>query len=305
MSTSATTTTTSPTTNTNMGLEAKHERQLLVVWKRFKKNKMAVTGLVIFTSFILMGALAPWITPHDPLAGDIMLADLPPSAEHWFGTDAVGGDVFSRCIYAARVSLTIALVAMFLSVSVGIVYGSVSGYFGGWVDNVMMRIVDAIQSFPTFFLLLGIAAIVPPSMWTTILVISLTGWVGISRFVRGEILSLKRRDYVEAARATGESKSAIIFRHILPNAMAPIIVIATLDTAGIILVEAGLSFLGLGVQPPTPSWGNMLTAAQDLATLQYYSWNAIFPGMFIMLSVLSINFIGDGLRDALDPRMKQ
>jgi peptide/nickel transport system permease protein len=290
---------------TNMGLEGKFENQYYVVWKRFKKNKMAVLGLIVFSTFILMGIFAPWITPHDPIIGDLMVADQPPSTEYWFGTDSVGGDVFSRCVYAARVSLTIALVAMFISVSVGIIYGSISGYVGGWVDNVMMRIVDAISSFPTFFLLLGIAAVIPPSMWTTILVISLTGWVGISRFVRGEILSLKRRDYVEAAQASGETKGAVIFRHILPNAMGPIIVIATLDIAGIILAEAGLSFLGLGVQPPTPSWGNMLTQAQDLATLQIYPWNAIFPGMFIMLSVLAVNFIGDGLRDALDPRMKQ
>lgn len=305
MSTSATSVQTTPNASNNMGLEVKHERQALVVWKRFRKNKLAVTGLIIFTTFVFMGIFAPWITPHDPLGGDIMLADMPPSSEHWFGTDSTGGDVFSRCIYAARVSLTIALVAMFISVSVGIIYGSISGYFGGVVDNVMMRIVDAISSFPTFFLLLGIAAIVPPSMWTTILVISLTGWVGISRFVRGEILSLKRRDFVEAARATGESKNAIIFRHILPNAIAPIIVIATLDTAGLIIAEASLSYLGLGVQPPTPSWGNMLSQAQDLATLVEYQWIAIFPGLFIVLSVLSINFIGDGLRDALDPRMKQ
>lgn len=289
----------------NRGLEAKSENQLKVVWKRFKRNKLSVTGLVIFISFLLMGAFAPWITPHDPIIGNIENADLAPNAEFWFGTDSVGGDIFSRCIYAARVSLSIALVAMFFSVAVGIIYGSLAGYFGGWVDNVMMRIVDAIQSFPTFFLLLAIAAIIPPSMWTTILVISLTGWVGISRIVRGEILSLKRRDYVEAARATGESRPAVIFRHILPNALAPIIVIATLDTAGIILAEAALSFLGLGVQPPTPSWGNMLTQAQDLATLEIYPWNAIFPGLFIILSVLSINFIGDGLRDALDPRLKQ
>jgi peptide/nickel transport system permease protein len=289
----------------NMGLEGKIEKQLFVVWKRFKRNKMAVVGLVVFSSFILMGIFGPMFTPHDPIIGDISVADMPPDSTYWFGTDSSGGDVFSRCIYAARVSLTIALVAMFISVSIGVIYGSISGYFGGWIDNVMMRIVDAIISFPTFFLLLGIAAIVPPSMWTTIFVISLTGWVGISRFVRGEILSLKRRDYVEAASASGETKAAIIFRHILPNAMAPIIVIATLDTAGIILVEAGLSFLGLGVQPPTPSWGNMLTQAQDLATLQIYPWNAIFPGLFIIFSVLSVNFIGDGLRDALDPRMKQ
>jgi peptide/nickel transport system permease protein len=169
----------------------------------------------------------------------------------------------------------------------------------------MMRIVDAIQSIPTFFLLLIVASIVVPSIWSTIFVLSIVGWTGMSRIVRGEILSLKQRDYIEAARATGETKTSIIFYHILPNAFAPITVIATLDIASIILYEATLSYLGLGIQPPTPSWGNMLTSAQDLTVVLDYPWIIVFPGLFIIITVLAVNFIGDGLRDALDPRMKQ
>jgi peptide/nickel transport system permease protein len=303
--------TANPTTKVNnnqvnaMAEDSKFESRLQVIWRRYKKNKLAVVGLVIFSFFLLVAIFAPLITPYDPLELDIINSDLAPSWEHPFGTDSDGGDVLSRTIQGARVSLMIGIVAMVISVTIGVIYGAVSGFFGGVVDNIMMRIVDAISSIPSLFLLLIIATIMVPSVWTTIFVISLVGWAGMSRIVRGEILSLKRRDYVEAARATGEKRSSIIFYHIIPNAIAPIIVIATLDIAGNILLETGLSFLGLGVQPPTPSWGNMLTAAQELSTLLYHPWIAIFPGLCIVLTVLSVMVIGDGLRDALDPRMKQ
>jgi peptide/nickel transport system permease protein len=203
------------------------------------------------------------------------------------------------------VSLGVAFLAMLCTVTVGVIYGSVAGFFGGFVDNIMMRIIDAIQSIPTFFLILIVAAIMAPTLWSTVFVLSVFGWTGMARIVRGEILSLKRRDYIEAARATGETNKSIIFYHILPNAIAPIIVIATLDIASVILSEASLSYFGLGIQPPTPSWGNMLTAAQDLTSILDYTWVIFPPGLFIILSVLCVNFIGDGLRDALDPRMKQ
>jgi peptide/nickel transport system permease protein len=194
---------------------------------------------------------------------------------------------------------------MLFSMVIGIIYGSISGYFGGWIDNIMMRIVDAISSIPYFFLLLIIASIMVPSLWTTILVLSIVGWTGPARYIRGEILSIRKRDYVEAARATGEKKFSVIFYHVLPNAIAPLTVLATLDIAGNILSESALSFLGLGIQVPTPSWGNMLSRSQELTTLLDYPWMAIFPGICIVLTALSINLIGDGLRDALDPRMKR
>ncbi|WP_316570206.1 oligopeptide ABC transporter permease [Neobacillus sp. YIM B06451] len=284
--------------------QGKIETRSAAVWKRFKKNKLAVTGLIVFCGLILMAIFAPLIAPYDPYTLDYEAASLPPSLEHPFGTDGLGGDVFSKAVYGTRISLTVALTAMVFTLLIGITYGAVAGYFGGVVDNIMMRVVDAIQSIPSLFLLLIIASIIPPTIWTTVFVLSIVGWTGMSRIVRGEILTLKQRDFVEAARATGEVKPSIIFYHILPNAIAPITVIATLDIAGNILSEAGLSFLGLGIQPPTPSWGNMLTQAQDLSTLLYYPWVAIFPGLLILISVMSVNFVGDGLRDALDPRNK-
>jgi peptide/nickel transport system permease protein len=299
-----------PVTNPNQTIstqwqeQGKIESRSSVVWKRYKKNKLAVIGLVTFTILILLAVFAPLLTPHDPFGFELEDSNLPPSLEHPFGTDSLGGDVFSRVLQGTRVSLTVAIAAMVFTLLIGITYGAVSGYFGGVVDNIMMRIVDAIQSIPSLFLLLIIASIVIPSVWTTVFVLSIVGWTGMSRIVRGEILTLKQRDFVEAARATGELKPSIIFYHILPNAIAPITVIATLDIAGNILAEAGLSFLGLGIQPPTPSWGNMLTQAQELPTLMMYPWVAIFPGLFILIAVLSVNFIGDGLRDALDPRNK-
>lgn len=285
--------------------ELKFESRLTVTWKRFKKNKLAVTGLFIFTLIVLIAIFAPWISPHKPEVSDILDSNLPPSKKYPFGTDSMGGDIMTRAFYGARVSLTVAMLTMVCSVTIGVIYGSVSGFFGGIIDNVMMRIVDAIQSIPTFFLLLIVASLIVPTMWSTIFVLSIFGWTGLARIVRGEILSIKKRDFVEAAKATGEKNKSIIFFHVLPNAIAPIIVIATLDIAAVILSEAALSYLGLGIQPPTPSWGNMLTSAQDLTTVLEYPWIAIFPGLFIIITVLCVNFIGDGLRDALDPRMKQ
>ncbi|MDP4163166.1 MAG: ABC transporter permease [Bacillota bacterium] len=285
--------------------ELRYESKLAVTWKRFKKNKLAVTGLIVFTLIVLIAILAPWISPSKPDVYDILDSNLKPSAKHPFGTDSMGGDIMTRVFYGSRVSLTVAMLTMLCSVTIGVIYGSISGFFGGIIDNIMMRIVDAIQSIPTFFLLLIVASLMVPTMWSTIFVISIFGWTGLARIVRGEILSIKRRDFIEAARATGEKNKSIIFFHVLPNAIAPIVVIATLDIASVILSEAALSFLGLGIQPPTPSWGNMLTSAQDLTTVLDYPWAPIFPGMFIIVTVMAVNFIGDGLRDALDPRMKQ
>ncbi|MCX7904487.1 MAG: ABC transporter permease, partial [Caloramator sp.] len=211
----------------------------------------------------------------------------------------------SRCIYAGRISLTVGFVSVSIYVLIGTIWGAIAGYYGGKVDNIMMRIVDAIMSIPTMMLLITVMAIFKPNLYNVMIVIGLTGWTGIARYVRAEFLSLKKRDFVEAARCIGARNSSIIFKHILPNAIAPVIVAATMGLASAILTESTLSFFGLGVQPPTPSWGNMLTNAQELETMVSAPWKAFWPGLFIFLSVLSFNFVGDGLRDALDPRLKQ
>ncbi len=295
-----------PTVNSrNIEKEMKIESRAAVIWKRYRKNKLAVIGLIIFVLIVLMATFAPLLSPHKPEVFDILDSSLKPSKKYPFGTDAMGGDVMTRSFYGARISLSVAILAMICTVSIGVIYGAIAGFFGGLVDNTMMRIIDAIQSIPTFFLLLIVASLVVPSLWSTVFVLSIVGWTSMARIVRGEILSLKRRDYIEAARATGERSSSIIFYHILPNAVAPIIVIATLDIAANILAEASLSFLGLGIQQPKPSWGNMLTSAQDLTSIVDQTWTIIPPAFFIIVTVLCVNFIGDGLRDALDPRMKQ
>ncbi|MFD2442690.1 oligopeptide ABC transporter permease [Bacillus sp. CGMCC 1.16607] len=283
----------------------KIESKATVIWRRFRKNKLAVAGLIVFLIMCIISIFAPLLTPFRPDVYDILDQFQAPSKKHIMGTDSMGGDIWTRIVFGGRISLSVALLAMVCTVSIGIIYGAVSGYFGGFVDNMMMRIVDAIQSIPTFFLLLIVAALITPSLWSTVLVLSAFGWTGMARIVRGEILSIKKRDYVEAARATGEKKFSTIFYHVLPNAIAPITVIATLDIAANILAEASLSFLGLGIQPPTPSWGNMLTSAQELTTVMDYIWIVLFPGTFIIVTVLAVNFMGDGLRDALDPRMKE
>ncbi len=220
------------------------------------------------------------------------------------GRDELGRDVFSRILYAARISLTIGFVSVGISILIGTVWGCLAGYYGGIVDNVMMRIVDAIMCIPTFLLLVTVMSVLKPNIFNVMIVLGLTGWTGIARLVRAEFLSLMRRDYVEAARGIGAKDRRIIFRHVLPNAMGPIIVAATMGVAGAILSESGLSFFGLGVQPPAASWGNMLTNAQELNTMVNAPWKALYPGIMIFITVLCYNFLGDGLRDALDPRLK-
>jgi peptide/nickel transport system permease protein len=220
------------------------------------------------------------------------------------GRDELGRDVFSRILFAARISLTIGFVSVGISILIGTVWGCLAGYYGGVIDNVMMRIVDAIMCIPTFLLLVTVMSVLRPNIFNVMIVLGLTGWTGIARLVRAEFLSLMRRDYVEAARGIGAKDRRIIFRHVLPNAMGPIIVAATMGVAGAILAESGLSFFGLGVMPPAASWGNMLTNAQELNTMINAPWKAFWPGLMIFVTVLCYNFLGDGLRDALDPRLK-
>lgn len=298
-------------------------KKFKVFWRRFRKNHFAVAGLIILIILYLSAIFAPLIAPYPPegTVDDIMLVDRAPSFRpyedfdmmgetvafkpNYFGRDELGRDVFSRCLHAGRVSLSVGFVAVGIAVSIGTVWGCIAGYYGGIVDNVMMRIVDAIMSIPTFILLVTVMALFRPNIFNVMIVIGLTGWTGIARFVRAEFLSLMKRDFAEAARCIGAKDARIIFRHILPNAMGPIIVAATMGIANAILSESSLSFFGLGVQPPTASWGNMLMNAQDLSTMVSAPWKAFYPGMLIFITVLSFNFLGDGLRDALDPRLKQ
>lgn len=297
--------------------------KLTIFWKRLRKNKFAVMGLVILTILYLAAAFAPLLTPYtvEGEAADILMTDLPPTftsykgmdwegnekvyAPNYFGRDELGRDVFARTLYAGRISLTVGFVSVSIYITIGTIWGAIAGFYGGWVDNIMMRIVDAIMAMPIMLLLITIMALFTPNIFNVMIVIGITGWTGIARYVRAEFLSLKKRDFTEAARCIGAKNSRIIFRHILPNAVAPIIVAATMGIAGSILSESTLSFLGLGVQPPTASWGNMLSNAQELSTMVSSPWKAFYPGMMIFITVLSFNFFGDGLRDALDPRLKQ
>lgn len=255
-------------------------------------------GGIILLIFVVLAILAPVIAPYDPSA--IIEEEIEgPSAKHWFGTDDLGRDLFSRLLYGARISLSVGLVAVLISVSIGTLFGALSGYYGGWIDTIIMRFVDIMLAFPSIFLILTIQVMLTPSIYNVMIVIGLTSWMGVARLVRGEFLTLRERQYVEAARAIGCSDFRIIFRHILPNAQAPIIVAATLGMAGAILTESALSFLGLGVQPPTASWGNMLMDSQ--AYLMDAPWMAIIPGILILATVLSLYFVGEGLRESTKP----
>lgn len=291
------------------GLTAQETSYARLVLRRFLRNRMAVAGATIFLILILISAFAPVITQATLGWGrdeiDIQYIRAAPSARHPLGTDSAGRDNLTRLLYGGRVSLSIALGSVIVYMVLGIVIGSVAGYFGGWIDNVLMRLVDVIQSFPFLMFALTIVAIRGPSVSNLVFAIVFLSWPVPARLVRGEFLSLRERDFIEAARAAGVGTFRMIVRHLLPNAMAPLIVNATLEVAGIILAEAGLSYLGFGVNQPVPTWGNMLSEANNMAVLQTRPWTWIPPGLMIFLTVLSINFIGDGLRDALDPRLKQ
>ena len=263
------------------------------------KNNFAKFGLIVLSGFILLAIFAPVVAPYDP-AEMVAMDTLAPSLTHFFGTDDLGRDIFSRAVYGARISLTVGLVAVVISLLIGILLGAIAGWFGGWVDGTVMRFVDVMLSFPSIFLILTIQAMLTPNIYNVMIVIGLTSWMGVARLVRGEYLRIRELSYVEAARSIGCSDWRIIFRHILPNAQAPIIVAATLGMAGAILTESSLSFLGMGVQPPTPSWGNMLMDAQ--AYMRDAPWMAVIPGLLILLTVLSLYFVGEGLREKLDVR---
>ncbi len=276
-------------------------RLFKVLWRRFSRNRLSLTGAIIVVSLIVVAIFADIISPYDPMAIDVHNVLSPPSRAHPLGTDDLGRDVLSRMLYGSRVSLRVGFVAVGLAMMVGIIIGSIAGFYGGKVDAILMRFVDIMLAFPTFFLILAVIAILEPSIYTIMAVIGFTGWMDVARLVRAEFLTLKERDYVIAARSIGAGNLRIIFKHILPNALSPVFVAATFGVAGAILIESGLSFLGLGVQPPNPSWGNILTSGKD--NIEVAWWLSLFPGLAILITVLSYNLVGEGLRDALDPRL--
>jgi len=271
-------------------------------WYRFSKNHLAVAGSAVVVLLFALSILAPWISPYDPAAIDLKNILQPPSAQHWFGTDQLGRDVLSRMIWGAQISLKVGFVSTGIAIFIGTILGAVAGYYGRWVDAVIMRFVDIMLCFPTFFLILAVIAFLEPSIWNIMIIIGATGWMGITRLVRADFISLKERDFVQAARVIGASDARIIFIHVLPNCMASVLVAATLGVAGAILTESALSFLGIGVQPPTPSWGNILTAGKDNIDIAW--WLSLYPGLAILVTVLGYNMLGEGIRDSLDPRLR-
>ena len=268
----------------------------------FKRNRLALAGAGIISAMFLVAVFAPLVSPHDPFLIDTKSILYPPSPSHLFGTDDLGRDVLSRVIYSARISLLVGFVAVGISTVIGIIVGALSGYYGGWTDSLLMRVVDVMLCFPTTFLILAVIAVLGPSIWNIMIIIGLTSWMGVARLVRAEFLTLKERDFVVASKAVGARDARIIFRHVLPNAMSPVFVSAVLGVGGAILIESSLSFLGLGVQPPMPSWGNMLTSGKDNIEIAW--WLSLFPGLAILVTILGYNLLGEGLQDALNPRLK-
>lgn len=263
-------------------------------------NPLALVGFIIILGILVVAILAPYIAPYDPNAIDVKAILLEPSALHYMGTDGLGRDVFSRMLYGARISLLVGVVAVGIATAIGVVLGALAGYYRGWVDVVIMRMVDVMLSIPTFFLILAVIAFLTPSIWNIMVVIGLTSWMGVTRLVRAEFLSLREREFVMASQTLGARDRRLIFKHLLPNSLTPIIVSSVLGVASAVLIESGLSFLGLGVQAPQASWGNILTDGKEY--IQFAWWLSLFPGLAILITVLGYNLLGEGLRDALDPR---
>ena len=276
--------------------------QMAVIWRRFRKHKLALISLVFILLLLAVAILAPWIMPYPYDEIDVPNAFGAPSAAHPMGTDQLGRDVLSRLMWGTRISLYVGIAATVIGHLIGIFVGAISGYYGGAADSILMRITDFFLTLPSLPLLLVLSVILAASVNTVILILGLLGWMAAARLVRGVVLSLREQEFIEASHALGMSDGKIILRHMIPNAMAPIIVSITLGIGTTIIVEAALSFLGFGVRPPTPSWGNMLNRVQDYILMNPIL--AIYPGLAIFLTVLAFNFMGDGLRDALDPRLK-
>ncbi|MCB9151453.1 MAG: ABC transporter permease [Caldilineaceae bacterium] len=281
--------------------ETERRSEWLQAWRRFRSNKLAVAGLIFIVLICLMAIFAPLLAPFDPTE-IIAKRGAPATSEHPLGFDDIGRDLLSRVIYGARPALIVGLVSTFVSVVIGVLVGAAAGYFGGWVDAVLSRLIDTLMAFPLLALLLLLASVLGPSLWTTVIVIGATTWARFARVVRADVLSLKQTDFITASRAVGVRNGRIIWRHIVPNILGPVIVLASLGVGGIIILEAALSFLGLGLQRPTPSWGLIL--ADGRAWLRQHPHIATYPGIMIFLTVLAFNLFGDGVRDALDPRQR-
>ncbi len=272
-------------------------------WRTFSRNQLAVVGGIVVICLFLVAALAPWLAPWDPHRPEMKRMLDHPSRDHPLGTDSLGRDVLARMLYGSRVSLAVGFVSVGIATVIGLLLGAAAGYHGGTIDALIMRLVDLMLVFPRFFLLLAVLAFLRPSIWTIMAVIGLTGWMGVARLVRAEFLALREREFVVWSQSIGASGFRIIWRHILPNALAPVLVAMTLGIPAAILTESGLSFLGLGVQPPYATWGNILNEGKDAIELAW--WLSLYPGLAILVTVLSYNLLGEGIRDALDPRLRQ
>jgi peptide/nickel transport system permease protein len=277
--------------------------EMVAFWRTFARNRLAVIAGVVVAILVVFAVAAPALAPWDPNRHDTRRILAPPSAQHWMGTDQLGRDVLSRVLYGARVSLAVGFVSVGIATLIGVLLGAAAGYHGAVVDGLIMRLVDLMLVFPRFFLLLAVLAFLKPSIWTIMVVIGLTGWMSVARLVRAEFLTLREREFVIWSESVGASAVRIVFRHILPNALAPVLVAMTLGIPAAILMESGLSFLGLGVQPPHATWGNILTDGKD--SLEIAWWMTVYPGLAILITVLSYNLLGEGIRDALDPRLRQ
>jgi len=272
-------------------------------WRALRRNQLALAGGVVVVFVAVLAILAPVIAPMDPNRPDVKKILDSPSSRHPLGTDQLGRDVLARMLYGARVSLAVGFVSVGIATLIGIALGSAAGYHGGTIDAMVMRLVDLMLVFPRFFLLLAVLGFLRPSIWTIMAVIGLTGWMSVARLVRAEFLSLREREFVLWSQSIGASAFRIIWRHILPNAIAPVLVAITLGIPAAILAESGLSFLGLGVQPPHATWGNILSEGKDAIEIGW--WLSVYPGLAILVTVLSYNLLGEGIRDALDPRLRQ
>jgi ABC-type dipeptide/oligopeptide/nickel transport system permease subunit len=272
------------------------------VWARLRRDTRARIGLIVVAMLLLVALLAPLLVRHDPIRVDLLRQLQPPSAEHWMGTDVQGRDVWARLVYGARISLAVGLISQSIALALGVSLGLIAGYYGRWIDDLVMRLADVTLAFPTLLLLIAMVAALQPSLLVVFVTVGIVGWAGMARLVRGQVLVVRQLEYVQAARALGTPDRRIIARHVLPNVIAPVVIASTLGMAGAIMAEAALSFLGLGVQPPTPSWGAMISDGRDLSQLRASPWTSLFPGLAIGVTVLGFNLLGDALRDALDPR---
>lgn len=278
-------------------------RGLRDIWTRMKRNRLAMVGLVIIIILVITAIFADYIAPYDYAEQNLANQYQTPNAEHWFGTDELGRDIFSRVVYGSRVSLRVGFISVSISMTIGVAIGAITGYYGGKIDNILMRFIDIVQALPDILLAIAIMAALGPGLTNLMVAVGIAAIPGYARLVRSSVLSLRDQEFVEAARANGSSDARIILKHIIPNCMAPIIVQATLGVAYAIINAAGLSFIGLGLEPPTPEWGAMLSGGR--AYIRDYPHMTLFPGLAIVLTILALNLLGDGLRDALDPKLKR